>query len=142
MKTMRKTDGLLILFFSCLITTVIAQKVDSAARQKEENRVRADTVNINLKNISTQLVTLRDSLGVEIMALDKKMINLQPTAKLNIEKIKCRLSVYKAELEKLIEEITVADISYITDVKKRAYHTVLDVRADFTRLLAETKEVN
>lgn len=70
------------------------------------------------------------------MSLDKKMVSMEPKAKLISEKTKSRFTIYKTELEKLIEEVTVADLSYITEVKKRAYHTVLDVRADFVKSLS------
>jgi len=133
---------LLCVLLLTLSGDAFAQKQGSASLLKEKNRIRVDTVNINLKNIATQLVTLRDSLGVQIMALDKKIVNMQPKAKLNAEKVKSKLTIYKTELEKLIEEVTLADISYITEVKKRAYNTVLDVRADFIKTLAEINTVN
>jgi hypothetical protein len=76
------------------------------------------------------------------MALDRKLSDLQPPDRINLEKIKCRLSIYKGELEKLIEEVTIADISYITEVKKRAYRTVLDVRSDLKKMHTEAKTLS
>lgn len=142
MNTISKIRFLFFSLFSLMASTVFAQNEDTLTMQKEKNRLRADTINLNLKNIATQLVTLRDSLGVEIMSMDKKMSTLHPRNKKAIEKSKNKLTIYKSELEKLIEEVTVADISLITEVKKRAYHTVLDVRADFYKILAESKVVN
>jgi hypothetical protein len=105
----------------------------------QNNNLRADTVNIDLKNISTQLITLRDSIGVELISLDKRLVKGQDETRMNLEKSKCKLNVYKAELEKLIEELTKADVSYITDIKKRSYRTVIDVRREFRKALAESK---
>ncbi len=142
MKTISKTRFLFFSIFSLLVSFAFAQNEDTLTKQKERNRLQADTINLNLKNIATQLVTLRDSLGVEIMSMDKKLSTLQPRNKKVIEKSKNKLTIYKSELEKMIEEVTVADISLITEVKRRAYHTVLDVRADFSKILAESKVVN
>lgn len=89
--------------------------------------------------MSTQLITLRDSLGVEMMSLDKLMNTTSSTARLTFEKAKSKLSIYKAELENLIEEITIADVNHITELKKRAYRTLLDVRDDFVKIKADTK---
>jgi hypothetical protein len=108
----------------------------------QNNSLRSDTVNIDLKNISSQLITLRDSIGVELMSLDKRLVRATDESRVNFEKSKCKLNVYRAELEKLIEELTQADISYITDIKKRSYRTVLDVRREFLKVLAETKVNN
>jgi hypothetical protein len=108
----------------------------------QNNSLRSDTVNIDLKNISSQLITLRDSIGVELMSLDKRLVRATNESRVNLEKSKCKLNVYRAELEKLIEELTQADISYITDIKKRSYRTVLDVRREFIKVLAETKVNN
>jgi hypothetical protein len=108
----------------------------------QNNILRTDTVNIDLKSISTQLITLRDSIGVELMGLDKRLVRVSDDSRMDLEKSKCKLNVYKAELEKLIEEVTQADVSYITDIKKRSYRTVFDVRREFRKVLAETKVLN
>jgi len=107
---------------------------------KKPDNLKIDSVNIDLKGLSTQLVNLRDSIGVELMAMDKRLLHSNERTKMNLEKAKCNLSLYKAELEKLIEEVTMADVSYITDVKKRAYREVVDIRHEFLKVLAQSKE--
>jgi hypothetical protein len=108
----------------------------------QNNNLHSDTVNIDLKNVSSQLITLRDSIGVELMSLDKRLVKAPDDSRMNLEKSKCKLNVYKSELEKLIEEVTQADISYITDIKKRSYRTVIDVRREFRKALVESKVNN
>ena len=142
MKNRSTLQVVVISWFSLLGSIAFAQNDDTLTLQRERNRLHADTINISLKNIATQLVTLRDSLGVEIMAMDKKMSTLQPRNRAVIEKSRNKLTIYKSELEKLIEDMTLADISLITEVKRRAYRTVLDVRADFNKIVAESKIVN
>jgi hypothetical protein len=123
-----------------LSLTVLGQSKDDRLK-KQENNIKADTVNIDLKNISTQLINLRDSIGVEMMAMDKRLINSSEPAKVSLEKVKCNLSIYRSELDKLIEELTMADISYITETKKRSFRAVIDIRREFLKILAQSKEV-
>jgi len=133
-----KTQGVIGLL---LLTTMISFGQTIKDKQKEqENNLKADTVNIDLKSISTQLVHLRDSIGVEMMAMDKRLMHSAEPTKISLEKSKCSLSIYRSELDKLIEELTMADISFITETKKRSYKAVIDIRKEFHKILAQSKE--
>ncbi|HEY5823105.1 MAG TPA: hypothetical protein VIT44_01990 [Cyclobacteriaceae bacterium] len=133
-----KTQSIISLFLFTVMTTFGQTKED--ALKKQENNLKTDTVNIDLKSLSTQLINLRDSIGVEMMAMDKRLMHSAEPTKINIEKAKCSLSIYRSELDKLIEELTMADISYITETKKRSFRAVMDIRREFHKILALSKE--
>jgi hypothetical protein len=127
------------MFFFAVSISLFAQTKDDI-QKKQENNLKGDTVNIDLKNISTQLINLRDSIGVEMMAMDKRLIRASEPSQVALEKTKCSLSIYRSELEKLIEELTMADVSYITDTKRRAYRAVVDIRKEFLKTIAQSKD--
>ena len=133
-----KTQSIISLFLFAVVTTFGQSKADTL--KKQENNLKTDTINIDLKSISTQLIHLRDSIGVEMMAMDKRLMHSAEPAKITLEKAKCSLSIYRSELDKLIEELTMADITYITETKKRSYRAVLDIRREFHKILAQSKE--
>ena len=133
-----KTQSIISLFLFAVLTT-FGQTQDDTLK-KQENNLKTDTVNIDLKGISTQLINLRDSIGVEMMAMDKRLMHSAEPTKISLEKAKCSLSIYRAELDKLIEELTMADISYITEMKKRSFRAVMDIRREFHKILAQSKD--
>ena len=136
-----KTLSIYIVMFLAATQVVTGQNTKEDTLKKQENNLRTDTVNIDLKGISTQLVNLRDSIGVEMMAMDKRLMHSAEPTKVSLEKSKCSLSIYRSELDKLIEELTVADISYITETKKRSYRAVIEIRREFHKILAQSKTV-
>jgi len=133
-----KTQSILSLFLFAVLTAFSQIKEDTLKNQ--DNNLKSDTVNIDLKNISTQLIHLRDSIGVEMMAMDKRLMHSAEPTKIALYKAKCSLSIYRSELDKLIEELTMADISYITETKKRSFRAVMDIRREFHKILAQSKE--
>lgn len=136
---MRAISIIFVFFFFLSVMGFSQTKEDTI--KKQENNLRSDTVNIDLKGISTQLINLRDSIGVEMMAMDKRLMHSSEPTKVSLEKSKCSLSIYRSELDKLIEELTVADISFITEAKKRSFRAVMDIRREFHKILAQSKEV-
>ncbi len=136
-----KTLSSYLLLLLVIASTAWGQSTKEDTLKRQENNLKTDTVNIDLKSISTQLINLRDSIGVELMAMDKRLLHSAEPTKVVLEKSKCSLSIYRSELDKLIEELTMADISYITDTKKRSYRAVIDIRREFHKILAQSKTV-
>lgn len=134
-----KTPGVCFFFLFLLAMNVVGQTTKDDTLRKQENNLKSDTATIEIKSISTQLINLRDSIGVELMAMDKRLIHASEANKINLEKAKSSLSVYRAELDKLVEELTVADVSYITDAKKRSFRAVADIRREFHKIVAQSK---
>jgi len=133
-----KTQSVIALFLFAVLIAVGQTQEDTL--KKQENNLKTDTINIDLKDISTQLINLRDSIGVEMMAMDKRLMHSAEPTKISLEKAKCSLSIYRSELDKLIEDLTMADISYITDMKKRSFREVVDIRREFHKILVQSKE--
>jgi len=82
-----KTQSIISLFLLATLTA-FGQTHDTTLK-KQENNLKADTVNIDLKNISTQLINLRDSIGVEMMAMDKRLMHSAEPTNVSLEKAKC-----------------------------------------------------